>query len=465
MHDTRSKDSTRTARPVPASRLRADLSACTGDGVTYSFMVGAGETYLAAFAVALGMSGVESGLIAAAPPVAGGIVQLVAPFGLRFVGSPRRWVMTCAALQATSLVFLLIGAIVGVMPFWLVFACASIYWAGALAAASVWNTWVGELFPARLRGRYFGKRNRLCQIATLIGLLAGGALISQAEEWGRPLVGFAAAFGIAAASRYLSLAYLMAQGEPERRIVRSTMTSIVPILFGRTEYGRLILSMIVLQCAVQVGQPYFNPFMLKALAFEPELYMAAIALAFVGKSLSLPIAGRIADRHGARRVLLSSAVGVSLLATVWLVSGSPWWILPTQLVAGMVWGAYELAVFLLLLESIPTDERTSTMTWYYLLNSLAMTTGSLLGAAMLAGGESWGGYALVFGVSTALRLLAMLQFLALRTDVHRHRPLTIGTLAVRASAGSIDTPQPSEGGGPTEFPSSADRSRPGSLRR
>lgn len=427
-------------------------------------MVGAGETYLAAFAVALGLSGVQSGLIAAAPPIAGGVVQLVAPRGLRLVGSPRRWVMLCASLQAFSLVLLLIGAVIGRMPFWLIFGCASLYWAGALAAASVWNTWVGELFPSRLRARYFGKRNRLCQLATLIGLLVGGAIISRAETVGRPLIGFAAAFGIAALSRFLSLTYLAAQGEPERRIVETKPIPLVHVLAGRTEYGRLILSMVILQCAVQVGQPYFNPFMLKALRYEPELYMAAIAAAFIGKSLALPIAGRLADRHGARRVLLISAMGVSTLALIWLVSGAGWWIIPAQVAAGAIWGAYELAVFLLLLETIPTEERTGVMTWYYLLNSLAMATGSLLGAAMLQGSESWSGYALLFGISTALRLLAALQFLALRADVHAHRPLTVGTLAVRAGAGTIDTPQASEGGGPAEFAARSTR-RPAEIRR
>ncbi len=414
-------------------------------------MVGAGETYLAAFAVALGLSGVQSGLIAAAPPVAGGVVQLIAPRGLRLVGSPRRWVMLCASLQAASLVLLLVGALIGRMPFSLVFGCASLYWAGALAAASVWNTWVGEIFPSRLRARYFGKRNRLCQIATLIGLLVGGALISRAEDLGRPLIGFAAAFGLAAASRFLSLAYLRMQGEPDRPIVETRRTSLPHMLRGGTPFARLIVAMVTLQCAVQVGQPYFNPFMLKALAYQPAVYMTAIAAAFLGKSLALPIAGRLADRHGARRVLLVSAVGVSLLATVWLVSGAVWWIIPSQLLAGAIWGAYELAVFLLLLETIPSEERTGVMTWYYLLNSLAMASGSLLGAALLRGSETWGGYAFLFVTSTLLRLLAIVRFFSLHGDVRGHRPLAVGTLAVRAGAGTIDTPQANEGGGPAEF--------------
>jgi MFS family permease len=438
-------------------RRRRDLDACTGDGVTYSFMVGIGETYLAAFVVALGLGGVLAGLVAAVPLIAGGVVQLIAPRAVARLGSPRRWVMLCATLQAASLVPLLIGAAIGSMPAWAVFLCASLYWSGALAAASVWNTWVGELFPKRLRARYFSTRNRLCQLATLAGLLIGGGLLSASESRGLPLVGFAACFGLAAASRFLSLYYLRDQSDPPAGATVHRIVSAPHVLRGRTVYGPLIVSLIAFQCAVQVGQPYFNPFMLKALEYPPWLYTTAIAAAFIAKSLALPVAGRIADRHGARALLVGSAIGVSMLATVWLVSGSPWWIVPTQLLAGALWGGYELAVFLLLLEAIPTAERTSVMAWYYLFNAIAMTAGSLLGAAILHGDETWLGYATVFGVSTLLRLVTVTRFLKLTVDVHAHEPVTVGVLAVRASAGTIDLPQsssgassPSEGAGLSE---------------
>ena len=39
----------------PSSQLRRDLRAMLGDGVSFSVMVGVGESYLPAFALALGM--------------------------------------------------------------------------------------------------------------------------------------------------------------------------------------------------------------------------------------------------------------------------------------------------------------------------------------------------------------------------------------------------------------------------
>lgn len=409
-------------------------------------MVGIGETYLAAFVVALGMSGVTAGLIASAPPVAGGVLQLLAPRGVQAVGSPRRWVMLCATIQATSLLLLGIGAVAGRMPTWAIFTCASIYWTGALGAGGAWSTWVAELFPARLRARYFSQRNRLCQWLTLSGLMLGGALISIGERRGAPLVAFAACFGLAGAARLLSLAYLARQSDRPNIGDSHAHVPIWRVLGGRDDASKIIVAMLCLQAAVQVGQPFFNPFMLKALNFNPLVYTVAIAASFVAKSIALPTAGLLADRFGAHRVLVGSAIGVSMLALVWLVSGSPFWIVPSQLVAGAFWGAYELATFLILLETVPHRERTSIMSWYFLMNATAMASGSALGAQLLHGDETWAGYATVFGASTLLRFIAIVPFLWLRSDARGHRDIVIETMAVRASAGTIDLPQDVSGG-------------------
>ncbi len=429
--------------------LRRDLDACTGDGATYSFMVGIGETYLAAFVVALGLSGVTSGLIAAAPPVAGGFLQLLSRRGVRLLGSPRRWVILCALLQGTALVPLAIGGVVGAMPTWAVFLCASLYWTGALSAAGPWTTWVGELFPARIRARYFSTRNRFCHLLTLAGLLLGGGLISVGTRSGHGLVAFAACFGLAALARYSSTFFLARQSDLPPHHVEHRHVTLGTVLGGRTPAARIILALVAMQCAVQIGQPYFNPFMLKALGYDPVTYTVAVAAAFVAKSLALPIAGRMVDRRGARAVLVGAAIGVGMLAMVWLVSGSPLWIVPSQLVAGAVWGAYELTAFLMLVETSPARERTSYVGWYHLLNSSAMVTGSLLGAFLLQGDETWQGYATIFAASTFARLLAVVPFMSIHADVRRSREMVGETVAVRASAGSINMPQDleqSEGG-------------------
>ena len=427
---------------APEPNLRRDLAACTGDGLTYSYMVGVGETYLAAFVLALGMQEVTSGLVTAIPPLVGGVVQLVATAGVNRLGSPRKWVMICASTQAASLVPLVVGAIVGSMPPWLVFLCASLYWAAALAAGGVWNTWVGMLFPPRIRARYFGRRSRACQILTLAGLLSGGFLLSTGERSGVPLAGFAACFGLASMARLSSLFFLARQADPPSDGFEHKRVSVLAVLrrAGHATDAKLIVFMVSLQAATMVAAPYFNPFMLDELGFDKATYTTMIAASFLAKSLALPLHARYAERFGARRLLMLSSVGVSVLAAVWMVDDSPAWILPTQILAGALWGGYELATFLLLLETIPAEERTSVMGGYYLLNGLAAVTGSLIGAWLLGPEQAFEGYMLLFAISTFLRLATLPLAFRVTADTRKTVPLAADPIAVRPSAGSIAAP-------------------------
>ena len=77
-----------SAKPPRPGRLRRDVHACTGDGATYCLMVGASETYFSALALALGKGSVLAGLAATMPNLAGSLLQLASPAGLRRVGSP-----------------------------------------------------------------------------------------------------------------------------------------------------------------------------------------------------------------------------------------------------------------------------------------------------------------------------------------------------------------------------------------
>jgi len=68
-------------------------------------------------------------------------------------------------------------------------------------------------------------------------------------------------------------------------------------------------------------------------------------------------------------------------------------------------------------------------------------TGSLLGGALLAGlGEAPGAYAVIFAVSSALRLLVALLLFRLPAVRVTVRPVLTRTLAVRPGVGAIERP-------------------------
>lgn len=425
------------------SPLRRDLVACTGDGMTYSFMVGTGETYIALFALALGSTDAQSGLIAAVPPLVGATMQLLAPAIAARVKSPSRWIQCCAILQVASFLPMVVGAIVGALPFWVLFVVAGIYWTSALGAAGVWNTWIGLTMPAAIRPRYFGIRSRLCQATILAGLIVAGVTLQSTDGTRWETIGFAALFLAAAVARLASIRYLRIQRDPPSWPDHKP----IPLWHFFTRYwhradARLVSLLLAMQVAVQFGQPFLNPYLLKQLDVTPALYLGLIGTSFLAKSLALPFLGLLAKQRSAGSLLSMGALGTTFMIFPWIYVDSVPGMFAIQAMSGVAQGAWELATFLLFLETVPSDERTSLMSGFYFLNSLAMAAGGIAGSWLLGASPDATTYAAVFWTSTGLRVAALLLLPFVHTEVLHAIPIISTTLAVRLNAGSIESPIP-----------------------
>lgn len=430
-------------RQLPKSWLRRDLRASVSDGAAYSIMVGAGETYLPAFVLALGLGQVRSGLTATVPMLIGAVLQMAGPVLIRSLGSYRRWVVLCASLQALGFVPLCLAAWFQWISWTVVVAAAALYWGAGLASGPAWNTWMGRLVRRPIRATFFAWRTRICQAAVLLGLLGAGAVLEWASGEGWTLAGFAVVFAGACGFRVISAVFIARQREPAIQPVwGDAPVSLKAIVarFGRSD-GRLLVYMLMVQTATHLAAPYFTPFMLKQLQLPYLSYVSLLAVAFLAKIAVLPMAGRLAHRLGARRLLWLGGSGIVPLAVLWNVSDSVPYLMSIQVLGGVAWGCYELATFLLLFEAIPDHERTSVLTSFNLANAAAVAIGSIVGGWLLTAlGGDRAAYLVLFAVSSGARALS-LPLLTRVVDLPRLPEwIALRPLAVRPSAGSIDRP-------------------------
>lgn len=422
-------------------------------------MVGLGETNFPLFALALGKTQATAGLVATVPQLAGALLQLCAPWGVERIGSPRRWIMLCATIQFLSFGPMVVAAMLGAMPTWMLFAVASLYWAVNLGAAPAWNTWIGALFPRRIRSHYFGWRSRVYQSAILGALIVGGLVLALGDS-GRAhsllgadvapgfgiMASFAVVFALAGLSRLWSVWFLKHQSEAPRLDV-SQHKRIHPWEFLKRlragPDGRVLGAMVLMTMSVQVAQPFFVPYMSRQLGFTDSAVLAMIAASFAAKSISAPFWGAYARRHGARRLFTLGAIGIVPLSLLWMASGSFWYLLALQGLTGALFGAFELGFFFLSLEAIRDEERTSMLAIYLVLNSFAAAAGSLIGKAMLeAVPTAMTAYMAIFAISAFLRLLSLGSVRRITVDVAAPASIATVPLALRPSAGSIEAPEP-----------------------
>lgn len=408
------------ALPPKSPTSRADLRAMLGDGVAMSFMLGVGEAYLAAFALALGKGEATAGLVASVPLIAGALLQLAAPRLLRALGSYRRWVVLSATAQALAFVPLVVAALMGSAPTWVLFVTVTLYFAAGLATSPAWNTWVGHLVPARFRARFMALRSRWAQLAVVAGLVAGGLVLHVFESRGLALVGFAVVFGLALIAR-LASAWFQAQ-QRDVEVERELEAARVPLrqLLARlvrqeSGAGRLLVFMVTLQFGVYIAAPYFSPFMLKPLGLSYVEFMLLVSTQIGTKALLLPLCGRLSNRLGTRGLLWLGGAGIVPLPLMWCFTDAYGVLVVAQMASGAAWAAYELATTLVFLDTLELRERTRVLTVLNVALSMAMVGGSLIGGALLkALGSTHDAYLVVFIVSTVVRLASLVFAVRLR---------------------------------------------------
>lgn len=441
----RTLDSARAVRKLWPVVVRRHLRLSLADGVSHSVMLGMGETYLAAFALALGMSDLVSGLAGTIPMCIGGLVQLLAPIGLARVGSHRRWVVGCAALQTLSFLPLVLGALLGHFSPLLLYACAALYWASGMATGPAWNIWIGRLVPAAIRARYFGFRQAAVQVGVLAGLVSAGLWLHRATSTRamEPGLAFAAVFGVAFLARAASTLFLAAHRDvPSPSPVREAASLRASFLrLGTRSYGRLVVFIASVNASVWVGSAFFTPYVLRHLGYSYDRYMLMIAATFVSKGLALPLLGRAVGRLGPRRLLVLGGMGIAPLPALWLASaGSFPGQLSIQLFGGVAWAAFELGSLLLFFDVEDELERTGVLTLFNGFNAVAIAGGSLAGGALLQAAPAHSAYVMVFLASASLRLLSLILVTAVPDRAWKLAVPALRILGVRPTTGAVARP-------------------------
>lgn len=400
---------TATSLPAEQSTCR-DLRSMTRDGIFFSVMVGIGETYLPAFVLAAGLGEVAAGLITTLPLLAGAVLQLLAPRGVQWLGSTRLWVVGSAALQALCFVPLAIAACTGGISLAMVFFLVSCYWGFGMASAAAWGSWAEVLVPKTVRSSYFARRTRFVQAGTLAGFVVGGFSLQYAKNCGYLLPAFAGLFAVAGICRLISAWALSAQSETAPK--KDDQRSVSCLELGRRIWKggseRFLLYLVAMQFGVYFSGPYFNPYMLRHMQLSYSTYVMLIGSCFVAKMVALPAWGLVAQRSGPQRLLWIGGLGIIPVSGLWLVSTWLPFLFFLQIIGGVAWAAYELAMLLLFFESLKREERTALMTMYNAANALSMVLGSICGGLVINYfDKSADSYLLVFALSSVLRFMTV----------------------------------------------------------
>lgn len=343
------------------------------------------------FAILLGARDPALGLLAALPVYAS-FFQFVAAAVAPRLGGRRGFIMLTTLLARVSWLAM------GWIPFALGHGSAAlaaflVFWgisnAGLAMGGNLWMSWMADLCPPRIRGRYF---SRHALFTTVVGILAPFLASNVLDRgFGGRAFGFAVLFTVASVFGMLAWAILRAQPEPGPRErpepppleLRWFLTP-----FGDRSFRPLLLFVLVFGATNGLASPFWASFQLEQLRL-PYHYVSGLFVAVQGISTALALAvwGRLSDRCGNRVVVALTLALLSLSPLCYVAACGPrhWWImLLDAALQGTGWAGYNVAIFNLVLSLTPQTKRELYFAAYVTVLGAAQATTSVLAGSLLA---------------------------------------------------------------------------------
>lgn len=399
----------------------------------------AGEVLFYFLAQELGAKGRQLAWLAAAPALVG-LLRLFTPAMIVRVGNAKRLCVS-TSLASYAVLALMPWAAGSGLPWTgrsLVWTLVVVYCLHQLleqiATVALW-TWLGDLVPRRLLGRYFGRRN-LLQLIVVVVSLAASTWVSDrmyARYGEQSMARYVLLIAVGTCCYFGSTAALMKMPPTTPRVVRtSTFAEILAPLGDRA--SRRLLGYVCwfafFNGLTSVPQRIFPRSVLN-LKFHDVLGMQIAMRA--GQALLSPFVGRTSDRYGNVPVLVVSqvAVGLAPLFFLWADAEHP----------NRLYGAYLAWIFYaginiclpnLTMLLAPPGGQSPYLSAYYALTSLFLTVGNLAsgelfdwmrdsGWAVVVGSWRLDVFALAFVLAAVTRTAGALLLLRVGEPSHGNR--------------------------------------------
>jgi len=421
------------------------------DGVAWSLMFGAGETYLQAFAVFLKATTAQITLLTALPSMLGSVAQLVSAWVAGYAIRRKTLIFAGVALQSVAWLPIIALALIPVgTSVALLILAVVLYYIGGQFAAPPWSSLISDLVPERRRGRFFGRRTQLMSIMTFASLSAAGLALEFFEQRALAHWGFAAIFAVALGARLYSLAQLMRMHEPLARLAPLTLPPLGGLLerMRGSDFSRFALFVGFMNLAVAIASPFFTLYMLRDLRFSYVEFTVVSAFYVLMQFAALNLWGRLSDVFGNLRVVQVTSIVFPLLPVLWVLFPNFWAILVIQVISGFAWAGFSLAAGNFLYDVVPPEKRAAYSAVHQTISNTAIFGGALIGGLLATRAPheiQVVGYTIVFTsglwlalcASSVARAVVIAVFLRRLREARPVRPISAAALAIRVIRANV----------------------------
>ena len=346
-------------------------------------------TYLTVYLLALGASSQQIGLLSSLGNLAAALLLLPAAMLVERTGERKK--TTLWASSGSRLMVLLIA----LLPMFLVPTKGLIWVILGLSllrdtfnnfAYPGWVALTGDIIPLEGRGRYFGTRNFIMGVAGIVTALVVGHAITAI---GSPL-GYELAFLAAVALSLVSMYFFSrlrdhTQEAGKVKTEHSTLVQIFQSVKGQKSFILFCVFTAFWNFSLNIAGPFFNVYMVDSLRMTAATIGVVTVTNTVAGLLVQRRIGRISDKWGNRTLAIITIFLIPLVPLVWgLWAKQTWQILLIECLSGVLWGAYNLVSFNILLTQTPSEQRARFSAVYQIVVTLSLAGGAALGSLLFS---------------------------------------------------------------------------------
>ncbi len=407
---------------------------------------------LTVFATSLGLSEFQFGLLSAMP-FAAALLSLPAAVWTDRTGDRKR--IFLVGLYFNRLLWIVLG----VVPVWMIWAMGSQYMplviavflvltfimhTGQAIGSPAWVSWMADIVPGRVRGRYFARRRQWGILTAIPAALIAGWVLDYYTNTGATsytlMVVCSAIFVIAAVFGLVDIGLFhlvphTTQAKPHTPILRTLLD---PLKNGRFVWFSVSTAILWFSVAGQ-GQ-FVNKYLIEHLKISStQTQMIVLVTPLLTQLIVLPIWGHAIDRFGKKPAMILAVLGIVPVGIGWVLmnSGQAWLGYVLACVGAAWWTGVEVANFNLVLELSGTQSNgKSGGSAYLAVNSVIINVAGMMGGLFYGvvaenlvhfsydTGLSWlqplSFYEVLFAISAVLRFAAVIPLL--RVDEPESKP-------------------------------------------
>lgn len=434
------------SKPKRCAWLRNTLKSSQKEAVASSTMTATSDNFFNAYAISLGASMAQMGLVTGLPQLFGAAAQLLSVW-LASHFKRRTFIVTCALVQAC--IVAAIAALATLTPDHAVyyFIAFAVCYHGCLNLIQPhWRAWMGTIVPKRRRGAFFASRTRLTMISSLSMFFIGGGILSLTDSLAMTWLGFTLLFSIAAMGRFISAFLLLKMHDPVQKIEAETAVFFNTFANFKSAwkdqtFRHYSLFVGLMQAMVAISAPFFAVYMLEDLKLSYFEFVMTSVASILTQFLTLKFWGRYSDQFGNRLVMIITSSLIPTLPMMWLVSADFYYILLIQAFSGFAWSGFTLSTANYLYDIRPFRSDFATYAALQAALGAAMVfVGAMVGGQIASHApevvsyfaiSSWQAHPLllVFVVSSILRAMVTLWFIPRSVEPNiRPRPKLLNVM-------------------------------------